>query len=269
MKELLQPIHYKQLMKKNPSSRMIKEQNYTLLFLKTLHVKHRQLYQKSIKFIIFEDNIYEFNIENESFEKIGKSEQLYEKIDKILMSYLQIYENYLNVVEKKENELYKRKISDNFLNKWFFLKSNISKVNRVLSRIEYVISMLNRSGFLHANLLLDEISSIARGCEYLQNKLDVMYNYFYSLKNEKMNKQIYFISIISSIFLPINLVVGFFGMNTQNLFFDKNPNATWYVVYIMLGFVMMIFSIVISLKIKKSLKFKQKLTKKSHTITCK
>jgi magnesium transporter len=40
-------------------------------------------------------------------------------------------------------------------------------------------------------------------------------------------------TVLSGIFLPLNLVVGFFGMNTQNLFFSKDASGTLYVVYIL------------------------------------
>lgn len=39
-----------------------------------------------------------------------------------------------------------------------------------------------------------------------------------AIKNEKMNQSLYFLSILSAIFLPLNLIVGFFGINTNDLF---------------------------------------------------
>lgn len=50
-----------------------------------------------------------------------------------------------------------------------------------------------------------------------------------SIKNEKINQSLYFLSILSAIFLPLNLIVGFFGMNTNDLFLSNVKNATWYV----------------------------------------
>lgn len=45
---------------------------------------------------------------------------------------------------------------------------------------------------------------------------------------------IYILTIISAVFLPLNLVVGFFGMNTSGLpFTDSETNGTLNVVYLM------------------------------------
>ena len=50
-----------------------------------------------------------------------------------------------------------------------------------------------------------------------------------------MNKNIYMLSVISGIFLPLNLIVGFFGMNTNGLFLANNTNATMIVFYIIVS----------------------------------
>jgi magnesium transporter len=49
-----------------------------------------------------------------------------------------------------------------------------------------------------------------------------------------MNRIIYILTIISAIFLPLNLVVGFFGMNTTSLPFTKHAGGTYNVVLIMI-----------------------------------
>lgn len=41
-------------------------------------------------------------------------------------------------------------------------------------------------------------------------KLDYLYNFYNTRTNEKMNRLIFFLTIISAIFLPLNLFVGFF-----------------------------------------------------------
>ena len=45
-----------------------------------------------------------------------------------------------------------------------------------------------------------------------------------------MNKNIYYLTIISGIFLPLTLITGFFGMNTGGLPLTNNPNGTLYVI---------------------------------------
>jgi magnesium transporter len=47
-----------------------------------------------------------------------------------------------------------------------------------------------------------------------------------------MNRSIYLLTIVSAVFLPLNLVVGFFGMNTGSLPFTAD-GGTYAVVMIL------------------------------------
>ncbi len=63
-------------------------------------------------------------------------------------------------------------------------------------------------------------------------KLDNLYNFYKAKIDERMNKNIYYLTILSGIFLPLTLLTGFFGMNTGGLPFTENENGTLYVVII-------------------------------------
>ena len=54
--------------------------------------------------------------------------------------------------------------------------------------------------------------------------------------DEKMNKIMFILTIISAVFLPLTLVTGFFGMNTGGLPFVKDPNGTIKVTLLLLVF---------------------------------
>ncbi|MCW1360468.1 hypothetical protein OLQ22_04870 [Campylobacter jejuni] len=57
-------------------------------------------------------------------------------------------------------------------------------------------------------LLLSTNISLRTAKESL-NRLNEMYSLVSAMKNERMNKSIYFLSVLSAIFLPLNLIVGF------------------------------------------------------------
>jgi Mg2+ and Co2+ transporter CorA len=63
-----------------------------------------------------------------------------------------------------------------------------------------------------------------------------------------MNSTIYTLTIISAIFLPLNLLVGFFGMNTQGMFLSENINGTFIITTLL--FIMFIV-LILYFKFKK------------------
>jgi len=67
------------------------------------------------------------------------------------------------------------------------------------------------------------------------SKLDYLHSFYNAKSNEKMNRILYILTIISAVFLPLNLVVGFFGMNTSGLPFTQVPLGTFYAVSIMIS----------------------------------
>jgi magnesium transporter len=82
------------------------------------------------------------------------------------------------------------------------------------------------------------------------SKLDYLYSFYNAKSNDKMNKMIYILTIISAIFLPLNLIVGFFGMNTTSLPFSSGNFGTHYVVTIMLSLII-ITSVIVQIRRKK------------------
>ncbi|OYZ64605.1 MAG: hypothetical protein B7Y17_03670 [Sulfuricurvum sp. 24-42-5] len=65
-----------------------------------------------------------------------------------------------------------------------------------------------------------------------------------------MNRSIYILTIVSIVFLPLNLVVGFFGMNTGGLPFQDSTMGTTYAFISMILFTA-ILAIAVFLKIER------------------
>jgi magnesium transporter len=49
-----------------------------------------------------------------------------------------------------------------------------------------------------------------------------------------MNNTIYTLTLLSAIFLPLNLIVGFFGMNTTSLPFTVGDGGTYSVITLLI-----------------------------------
>ena len=52
-------------------------------------------------------------------------------------------------------------------------------------------------------------------------RVEDIYTFIQSAKNDKINKNIYLLTLISALFLPLNFITGFFGMNTNGMFLSS------------------------------------------------
>ncbi|MBE7358386.1 hypothetical protein CSPB12327_06850 [Campylobacter sp. RM12327] len=75
------------------------------------------------------------------------------------------------------------------------------------------------------------------------SRLDDIHAHIISLRNDRITKDIYILTLASTIFLPLNLVTGFFGMNTKGMFFNKFENGTTIVAFIIICIVILLISI--------------------------
>lgn len=222
---------------------------YIFIFRNLFHSEN-QLKAQSEIFVTTDEAVYKYN--GEYFENICKSWEEFigdlffrlEKSKEILLAYIE-------EIERLEDNLFERKPHAGFLNDWFDLKKVMTRMERFLGRQNFVfkdiIRVLERDGKFNDDSreyfqnFGDELSYLHHSSQGTLSRLDNIHNFFSSLKDEKINKNIYFLTVLSGLFLPLNLIVGFFGMNTQGLFFSDNPQGTFYVVYILGGIVLLVF----------------------------
>ena len=149
---------------------------------------------------------------------------------------------YSNQIDELEDILYSGKTNSAFMNTWFDLKKELSRVERYLNRQIFAHKDFLKYGEKQSNFpvldfgnYINDIQFLLATNQGLLSRLDNAHNYFTSLKNDKLNKNIYLLTVLSGIFLPLNLIVGFFGMNTEGLLFKDDPNGTTYVLYALTG----------------------------------
>ena len=126
------------------------------------------------------------------------------------------------------------------MHQWLALKLDILRVERILLRAAGAIDAFMERykdvvGFPmnHYFDIHEHLDRTMRSAMLLLSKLDYLYSFYNAKSNEKMNRTLYILTIISAIFLPLNLVVGFFGMNTSGLPFTQATSGTYYAMSIM------------------------------------
>ena len=150
--------------------------------------------------------------------------------------------HYQSLIERKENAILKGKSVERFFQKSFVLKQRLNKsLNFCAQANESLTLLANEQTFLKKPLriYLYATKALEKSAKELITRLDGLYTLISSIKNERLNQNIYILSIISTIVLPLNLIVGFFGMNTGGLFLQNSAFGT----LIVLGIIIAVFAL--------------------------
>lgn len=197
----------------------------------------------SRSYIIVNDKYYfvyhqdkELSVKEENIEKFMKA------ITKTYRNNRKILDIFFEHIEALESQVYDRNVSSIFMDTWARIKRDLSKLESYYFRNLNVYREFFRNQESKFGDLKDQFKDVEESIGYqqvsvgtLMTQLDSTHNYFSSLKADRLNKTLLGLTVISGIFLPLNLIVGFFGMNTSGLFLADDPQGTTTVVYLLLA----------------------------------
>ena len=196
----------------------------------------------SYAFILHKNFVYKYNRDSKELEELGSvdilSNLLNSKIDKLILDVKKLHLE----VDKMEESLYGDVNSLDFMNRWLDYKKRVSLIDRLMFHasitMDIFLSYLKKENFtfnIHAiEDINEEIKRVNSLSKVILDKLDNLYSFYRAKVDEKMNKNIYYLTILSGIFLPLTLITGFFGMNTGGLPLADDSNGTLKVVVISL-----------------------------------
>lgn len=257
MKELIDALHLEDLRNEKHPSIFDDNEMYNMLIAR-IPLVGEEFSSISLGFIVTEQKSYFYNKEKQTFEELetkymGLYTLVNKQTDKLLKSFLK----YPDIISDMEEDLYANNVDKNFLHKWLGVKLEILKIERILHRttnaMEEFIEFYKDIEDFPMNHFVDiheHLERVMRSATLQLSKLDYLYSFYNAKSNDKMNKMIYILTIISAIFLPLNLIVGFFGMNTTALPFSSGNLGTYYVVTIMFSLVI-ITSVIVQIWRKK------------------
>ncbi|MDD2697173.1 MAG: CorA family divalent cation transporter [Arcobacteraceae bacterium] len=246
--EDINPLHLEDIKNENHPSAFFEAKEYKVLILRYFEEKENNLNVFSLSFLINEKyDFFYFNKEDGSIKKFSLKE-FYIFVDDMIDNGTK----YLNHLVKKTEDL-EESIFENTdtMKHWFELKKQITRIERILIHILKI-----EEQFYDSIKIIKEDVNLKTGFEDIDEhlnrslrisqannlKLDHIYNIRNALMNEKTNSVMYILTVISAIFLPLNLLVGFFGMNTDGLYFSGNPNGT-IIVTTILGTTILLMSL--------------------------
>lgn len=211
---------------------------YDLFIFRLPTIEKETIIPKNSAYLFTKDSCFFYD--NNEFVELDGFKGLHKSLNKNINISMQITLNIYHLIENMEDTFYENQDIKEFNKIWFTTKNNLIKVNRVLNKaIEEFKHFIKKSkkehDFLeiHFDDLLEHLERTNRNALHGLEKLDTLYNFYVSTNNEKMNKTIYILTILSGVFLPLNLIVGFFGMNTTSLPFTKNEYGTYSVIMIL------------------------------------
>lgn len=220
---------------------LVDHENFSLLFIRYLSIAEENLVVSSTCFMFIDESVSQYSRESGRFNSLHDDENSFIfAISSILKQNRVVLGHLVDVVEELEESIYGRTIPAHFMDAWFKMKKNLSKIDRYYTRLNSVFLDLvdSKKGEDHLSRyqkLMSRFDFELTRTELMLKKLDGLYNYHELIRSDKLNRNVYLLTIISAVFLPLNLIVGFFGMNTTGLFFAQEANATTKVVAILGG----------------------------------
>lgn len=244
IQNLLDKLHINDLTNPLHPSLFDENEEYDMLILR-LPVIEEVLVGKSLGFVFSSEKSYFFDKQSGEFEELEDPFlSAYSIMNRVVDKLLKDFLNYQEKIADMEEYLYADESSEEFLNEWLSIKVELLRIERILLRSASVMEQFmeyykERESFPmnHYVDIHEHIERTMRSAALQLSKLDYLYSFYNAKSNDKMNKMIYLLTIISAIFLPLNLLVGFFGMNTTNLPFSEGSNGTFYAISLMASIV--------------------------------
>jgi len=242
---------------KNPThpSSFIEEEAYDILILTLPHYNDTCLTMESHAFVFDHASYYYFDKKKAEFVNFETMQHVYEFLNEKTNETMALVASLHEGIDLMEEKLYDNAGFSNFMHYWLANKKDLSRIHRVLNLgVEvlntFITTYLKEEDFLaiHFQDIHEHIGRTNRSALLATDKLNNLYNFYTTRSNEKMNRTIYLLTMLSGIFLPLHFVAGYFGMNSQGLPFSEIPYGTGLVTLIMASCAIVMTGLILFLK---------------------
>jgi magnesium transporter len=152
--------------------------------------------------------------------KRGADHVLYKLTDELIVDYMQVVENLDEEIELVEGEVLGNP-STEMVQKIFTLKRATLHLRRVLSPLREVLNKLARDDYdvidakdrVYFRDVYDHLVRLHDISESLRDLVGGVLDTYLSVINNRMNEIMKTLTLITTLFMPISFVVGFYGMN--------------------------------------------------------
>jgi len=249
----------------NHPSEFIAQERYSVLILRLPEVGSEEVVITSFAFVIADGQVCLYNRDAGILDMIGTLEDLVKFLDVRVDRLIKEVQIYHYDIEVLEESLYEENVSETFMQEWLRYKKDVSLIHRVMFHttlaFELFVNYYKKSedfDLLAFADILEHMGRIRDLSKSAMEKLDNLYDFYRAKVDERMNKNMYYLTIISGVFLPLTLITGFFGMNTGGLPFMDDPNGTLKVVAISLVLELLMIVPFFAMNSQKMKRFKRR-----------
>ncbi len=248
--EQLDRFHLLDVKNATHPSMFVEETHYDILIL-TLPSKEKELKIDAHAFVFDATTYYHFDRKANQFVDMTSIQNVYEFLNEKTDITMKLVASIHESIEWMEEQLYEKKPFTHFTRYWLGHKKDLSRIHRLLNLAEdalehFLKSYMHEEDFLmtHFKDIEEHLQRTNRSVLLAMDKLGNLYSFYTTRNNERMNKTIYLLTILSGIFLPLHLIVGYFGINTQGLPLSTIENGSlWVIGLLLLGALGMIAGI--------------------------
>lgn len=238
----LDNFHIKDVKNELHPSVFFKDNEYDLFILRLPTADDNEpIEYKSFAFVITEQSYFYYDKKKDEFFDLENMHEFYKFIDNQINNTMKLTSSLATKVSDLEELVYEANTKNNFNTVWFSYKNDLIRINRVLYKaIEAIEDIMyrykNEDDYLERNFedLREHLQRAYRNVGHNLEKLDTIFSFYQTQVNEQSNKIVYILTLLSGIFLPLNFIVGFFGMNTTSLPFTSGDNGTVSVITILI-----------------------------------
>ena len=171
------------------------------------------------------DRVWDACTKDLRYFKRGADHVLYKLTDELIVDYMQVVENLDEEIELVEDEVMGNPASS-IVERIFTLKRATLHLRRVLSPLREVLNKLARDDYavidakdrVYFRDIYDHLVRLHDISESLRDLVGGVLDTYLSVINNRMNEIMKTLTIITTLFMPITFITGFFGMN----FFQAN-----------------------------------------------
>jgi len=161
----------------------------------------------------------------------GADHLLYRLADEIMVDYMPVVEAMDEVIDEAEDEIFAKPTSDT-LARIFTLKRAVLHLRRIISPQREVLNKLARDDYavidtkaqIYFRDVYDHLVRLHDLSESIRDLVSGALDTYLSVINNRMNDIMKTLTIITTLFMPLTFIAGFFGMN---YFLPRVPFSAW------------------------------------------